>query len=217
MGLTISATNVKVLGPGIWGLQMPPHEVRLFGGSPATGGNRSVLLIKDCVFDAAAETLSFDLSDVVPLNVGTMADAIAISSSEQGGRSVRNSKDVQNGASVPYGPGDRQFLEMVTSSLPTAMQSAAQQLLAGVRERSPGDLKRGQSRNFSETPDNFWYVIVQPRVSQLSITVRGPVEHFRPFAKLPIKDDRGNTLFKISGEADVPAALEIIFRAKRKR
>jgi hypothetical protein len=36
-------------------------------------------------------------------------------------------------------------------------------------------------------------------------------------AKLPIKDDRGNTLFKITSEADVPAALEIIFHAKRKQ
>ena len=52
---------------------------------------------------------------------------------------------------------------------------------------------------------------------RLSITVRGPVEHFKPVARLPIKDDRGNTLFKVTREEDVPAALDLIFHAKRKR
>ncbi len=88
--------------------------------------------------------------------------------------------------------------------------------MAGVRHRSTGDLKRGKARNFSDTPDNFWYVIVQPQISQLSITVRGPVEHFEGVAKLPLKDDRGDTLFKVTDEADVAAALDLIFHAKRK-
>jgi len=97
------------------------------------------------------------------------------------------------------------------------MHEVAKALLAGVRRRSSGDLKRGKSRNFSETPDNFWYVIVQPRIQQLSITVRGPIEHFSDMAKLPVKDDRGNTLFKVTSSDDVSAALEIIFHALRKR
>jgi hypothetical protein len=105
---------------------------------------------------------------------------------------------------------------MTKALLPERMQRAALALIAGVRQRSQGDLKRGLSRNFSNTPDNFWYVIVQPRVSQLSITVRGAVEHFAPMARLPIKDDRGNTLFKIGSEDDVQAALELIFHAKRR-
>ncbi len=77
-------------------------------------------------------------------------------------------------------------------------QSFRRQLLSGVRQKSPGDLKRGKSRNFSETPDNFWYVIVQPRIDELSITVHGAVDHFEPVARLEIKDDRGNTRFKVT-------------------
>ena len=112
--------------------------------------------------------------------------------------------------------GDRDFLELCRIELPEHMQRTASALLAGVRARCPGELKRGLSRNFSETPDNFWYVIVQPRVEKLSITVRGQLEMFNGITHLPVKDDRGNTLFKVSGEQDVDAALNLIFRAKRK-
>lgn len=62
----------------------------------------------------------------------------------------------------------------------------------------------------------FWYVIVQPRIDELSITVRGAVDHFEPVARLEIKDDRGNTRFKVKSKDDLPAALQIIFHAIRK-
>ena len=112
--------------------------------------------------------------------------------------------------------GDREFLQLVHNELPDPMQRAAAQLLESVRKRYPGELKRGLSRNFSETPDNFWYVIVQPRAEELSITVRGTVDHFSRVSKLEIKDDRGNTRFKVRGPDDVEAALELIFHARRR-
>lgn len=112
--------------------------------------------------------------------------------------------------------GDREFIELAEALLDTSMRRAAAALLAGVRLHFPGELKRGLSRNFSETPDNFWYVIVQPRVQQLSITVRGPVSLFEGVTHLPVKDDRGNSLFKLTGEQDVDAALKLISLARRK-
>tara|TARA_R110002110_G_scaffold17527_12_gene74883 strand:+ start:224035 stop:224385 length:351 start_codon:yes stop_codon:yes gene_type:complete len=115
-----------------------------------------------------------------------------------------------------YGPGDQEFLSLVKELLEPPMAKAAEALLRGVRQRYTGDFKRGKSRNFSDTPDNFWYVIIQPQIQQLSVTVRGTVDHFEPVAKLPIKDDRGNTLFKLTSESEVPAALKIIFHAKKK-
>ena len=117
---------------------------------------------------------------------------------------------------MTVGPGEREFLRLTKAELSKETAEAAEALLLAVRQRSSGDLKRGKSRNFSETPDNFWYVIVQPRVDELSITVRGPVAHFEAAAELEIKDDRGNTRFKVRGQDDVPAAIKLIFHAIRK-
>jgi hypothetical protein len=217
MGLMITATNAAGAGPGLWTFEMPPHQVRLFGKAPVSEGHRSVLLLKSCQFDPKARTLQFDMDNAIALNVGTQVEAVAIAA-----EAPTSPRQVSNASRAPatvaaYAPGDRQFLSLVDDLLPDPMKRAANALLNGVRQRYQGELKRGLARNFSETPDNFWYVIIQPRVAQLSITVRGPVEHFRAMAKLPIKDDRGNTLFKIAGEADVPSALELIFHAKRRK
>ncbi|MGF7007207.1 hypothetical protein [Aminobacter sp. BE322] len=169
-------------------------------------------MLKQSVFDKNAATLSFAMDAVVPVNIGTTPATIALAAEIAPEGAASSMPEIS-----PYtGPGDREFLAMCEGKLGPEMTRAARLLLEGVRARTPGDLKRGQSMNFSETPDNFWYVIVQPRVQQLSITVRGDVGHFTPVAKLPIKDDRGNTLFKVTGEADVPAALDIIFHARRK-
>ena len=187
----------------------------MFGNAPSSSGSKSVLLISKPVFDARHQQLSFDADAATPLNIGTGTVTIAVASDSQSATATRQEAR-QDDSTVAFGPGDREFLRLVQELLPSSMQKAAASLLSGVRAVSAGDLKRGKAKNFSETPDNFWYVIVQPRVEQLSITVRGTVEHFQHVARLPIKDDRGNTLFKVSGEEDVPAALDIIFHAKRK-
>lgn len=217
MGLTITATNATAISKGLWSFEMPPHQVRLFAETSHSVGARSIILLKSSSFDPTRGALQFDADDVLSLNIGTTSETIAVAASAgaEGERAPNGTPAQPKG--LTYGPGDRQFLQMTQSELPKPMQVAAAALLAGVRQRSSGDLKRGLSRNFSETPDNFWYVIVQPRVAQLSITVRGDLAHFRGMAKLPIKDDRGNTLFKVTSEEDVPAALDIIFHAKRKR
>lgn len=195
---------------------MPPHQVRLFGPSASSEGPRSVILMKNCVFSDNAHSLTFNMEDAIALNIGTTSQALALSATEQ---PSADAKQTVYGAahSLNRGPGDREFLKMAKSLLQPSMLEAAATLLTCVRERSSGDLKKGKARNFSETPDNFWYVIIQPRVQQLSITVRGSVEHFSGIARLPIKDDRGNTLFKVGDKSDIPAALEIIFHAIRKK
>ncbi len=215
MGLLMTASGVTELTEGVWELEMPPHQMRMFGNAAASKGRKSVLLVANASFDPHSHELRFDADQAFPLNVGTGSSAVAIASDV-----AAATEPVRGGAQVEgaggYGPGDREFLVMARKHLPPPMQRAALALLNGVRARSAGDLKKGKARNFSDTPDNFWYVIVQPRVEQLSITVRGTVDHFQPVARLPIKDDRGNTLFKVSGEEDVPAALELILHAKRK-
>lgn len=214
MGLTITAEKAERIANGVWKLEMSPHEVRLFGAGAKTVGPRSVLLLKNYKFDEGASALSFDLEDAIALNVGTQSEAIAVSAIVQPRIEITASGDPAGGG--VFGPGDQEFLSLAKAAFNPPMAKVAAALLSGVRERSVGDLKRGKARNFSDTPDNFWYVIIQPQIQQLSITVRGAVDHFEPYAGLPIKNDRGNTLFKVTSEKDVPAALKMIFHAKRK-
>lgn len=215
MGLRVTASDVERVEEGIWRFPMAPHQVRHFGSPASSVGSRSVMVLRRYEYDPVAGLLHFDVDDAVAINVGTLPEVVGLAAAPDTESVTRPSaqRQVDN---LVHGPGDREFIRLIEAELPDDMQRAALALLAGVRRRSAGDLKRGQSRNFSDTPDNFWYVIVQPRVAQLSITVRGPVSHFEKMARLPIKDDRGNTLFKVASEADVPAALDLIFHAKRK-
>lgn len=213
MSLRVTADNVAQCGPGIFAFAMPPHRVRSFGASAPANGSRSVLLIGGCRYDEARKQLEFDLEGTTALNVGTSTQVIVIDSNV--GAEASGPSDEQTPVQR-HGPGDQHFLRMVRAELSAELASAAEMVLSGVRAKSPGDLKKGQSRNFSETPDNFWYVIVQPRINQLSFTVRGPVSHFEGMTHLEVKDDRGNTRFKVCSIDDVPAALALIGRAKRK-
>lgn len=212
--LKVTVEQAQEVSNGVWSFSLPPHQVRMFGKCENAFGARSVIMLGAAQFDPASGDLAFGMEDAIALNIGSSTDTVAVLSnsiSEQltGARSTVPEE-------VMMSRGDREFLDLCRTELPEHMQRTASALLAGVRARSPGELKRGLSRNFSETPDNFWYVIVQPRIEQLSITVRGPVQLFDGVTHLPVKDDRGNTLFKVSGEQDVDAALDLIFRAKRK-
>ena len=115
-----------------------------------------------------------------------------------------------------YGPGDREFLRLVEHELRGPAREAAETILRQVRSRYPGDLERGQRLNFKNSPDNFWYVIVQPRAQGLSITVRGAPHRFAP-SSIEVKDDRpGYTRFALRHPKEVEEALRIIERSKRK-
>jgi len=216
MPLKMTATNVQEIKTGIWAFDMPPHQVRHFGNASHAIGPQSVLLFRSYDYDAENNHLNFDLEDVSPINVGTTSKAIGIATSPCG-KSTGEIPDLNEPNQISFGPGDQEFLRLAKADLSVATAQVAEQLLSGVRKKSAGDLKRGKTRNFSETPDNFWYIIVQPRIDELSITVRGAVDHFEPVARLNIKDDRGNTRFKVKNKDDLPAALEIIFHAIRKR
>lgn len=216
MTLRMTALNVRELAPGIWALEMPPHQIRHFGSTNHAVGPKSVLMLRSCEYDGTRGELSFNVDDVTPINIGTTPQAIGIKIDEAPAKSASDSSQSKGGR-TSLGPGDRGFLELARAELSETTAAAAEKLLLEVRRRHAGDLKRGQSRNFSETPDNFWYVIVQPRVDELSITVRGPVERFEGRTPIEVKDDRGNTRFKVRGPEDVPKALDLIFHAVRKQ
>ncbi|MBU2959858.1 hypothetical protein KO516_03260 [Citreicella sp. C3M06] len=213
MTLKMTASEVKQLGADLWSFEMPPHHIRHFGSPASSKGARSVILFDACIFSPERKELSFRADDVTPLNVGTTSTVIGILTSPNSAEHLAASAEA---GSRILGPGDREFISLVQKELSQKMVDAATLLLESVRERSPGDLKRGKSRNFSETPDNFWYIIVQPRIDELSITIRGPVDRFEDLTKLEVKDDRGNTRFKVRGPEEVEDALNLIFHANRK-
>lgn len=215
MAVQITATGASEIGPGIWSFDIPPHQIRHFGHTIHAIGTSSVLMLASCEYDAEKQQLQFAIEDATPINVGITSKVIGIAANSRAadlpGFASKKADD-----SVSFGPGDREFLRLAKTELSETTAKAAESLLREVRRKSSGNLKKGKTRNFSETPDNFWYVKIQPRVDDLSITVRGTVEHFKSVADMEIKDDRGNTLFKVRNENDVPAALKMIFHAHRK-
>ena len=214
MGLTIATGGAMALGENIWLVDLPPHQLRFFGGSTQSCGARSVIAIKNAQYDDKTKSLKFDADDVTTLNIGTLTETVAVGVDSPVAKKLSPAIAAKSG-SISYGPGDRAFLNLVNELMPEHMKRAALLLLEKVRYRSSGELKRGKARNFSETPDNFWYVIVQPQVEHLQITVRVDLQHFRGVSTLPILNDRGNTRFKVTNEDDVEEALKLIFHAKR--
>lgn len=230
MSLLITAIGAEPLQSGVWQLEMPPHQIRLFGECRRAEGERSVLLVGTANFDAAARTLTFSAGAATPLNVGRTSITIVIGDngpviSDEAGVlptvSLQNEPSVINSSgcsplSLAYGRGDREFLR-VANEMPRLGRQTAELLLAEIRKQSPGDLKRGQQRNFSNTPDNFWYVVVQPRIGELSVTVRGEPDRFTS-DRLTIKRDRpGYTRFKVATPEDVSEAVRIIFQSKMRK
>lgn len=214
MALRITATGASEIHPGIWSFDMPPHQVRHFGPTNHALGASSVIVLMDCDYDANRRELHFAIEDAMPINVGATSRVLGIA----GGAFGNGTPEAVLSSPEPnrLGHGDREFLRLAKAELSERMAQTAENLLLAVRERSAGDLRRGRARNFSETPDNFWYVIIQNRIDELSVTVRGSVDHFEGVASLEIKDDRGNTRFKVRVESDIPEALKLIFHAHRK-
>ncbi|MBG1232701.1 hypothetical protein [Aestuariivirga litoralis] len=215
MGLLMTLSDVEELSAGIWLFELPPHQMAHFGKAQNSIGATSAILFKSCSFESKTRQLQFEAENVVPTNVGTSSRTIGFLSESLTGRPVTKPREI-NAETALLGPGDRAFLDLTKKEMSQKMHETALALLKEVRSRSPGNLKRGQSRNFSETPDNFWYVIVQPQIDELSITVRGTVGHFANVSKLEIKNDRGNTRFKVRNLNDIPEAVALIFHAVRK-
>lgn len=212
MGMMMLIDAVLPLGQDVWSGSAPPHLLTMLGQAKVTGGTRSVLLVEGPRFDEAEKSLRFDASKATVLNLGTTDDIIILGSEP----SSKVGEVRLQPSMATYGPGDQDFLRLVRSELTGKAKEAAEQILREVRSRHPGDLERGQRLNFKNTPDNFWYVIVQPRVQSLSITVRGIPERFLP-SSLEVKVDRpGYSRFTLKAPEQIQEALRIIEGSRRK-
>lgn len=215
MGLRLVIDDVRALAVGVWNLNLQPSEVQRLGGVRNSAGGRSILLIDNAIYDEASRTLGFDASSVRVLNLGTSPDTVAVASL---GSAQDASVRLGLGQAEPnYGAGDLEFLSLVEKRLRGTAASAAKELLRRIRGREAGDLQRGQRLNFKNTPDNFWYVIVQPTVQALSITVRGRPSSFDSVPGLALVNDRpGYTRFKLTRPDQVEGALRTIWSSRRR-
>ena len=218
MNLRMIIDHASQVMDGIYCFAMPPHQVRRLGEPLNTQGCRTVLLISEAKFDPSSKELQVVMANVTVLNLGTTTDTFAVST-EANNFASNSSKMIEAPKKVhgvAYGPGDKDFLALVEKSMIGPAKTAAFDILKAVRNTEPGDLKRGQRLNFTNTPDNFWYVIVQPRVQSLSITVRGPKEQFEA-KSLELKTDRpGYTRFSLCRPEQVEEAFCIIQQSRRK-
>ncbi|RWG58666.1 MAG: hypothetical protein EOQ64_07285 [Mesorhizobium sp.] len=210
MSIFMLIENAEPLADGIWSGSTPPHTLQMLGEPKTSKGTISVLGVEEPVFDANAKNVRFDAARTTVLNLGTSDRLLIVAQNSTG------SADAAQQDNISFGPGDREFLRVARAELTGEAIKTAELLLRGVRAGSSGDLKRGKRLNFSNVPDNFWYVIVQPRVQGLSITVRGMPERFGG-SKLELKIDRpGYTRFKVAKPGDVQEALRIIGLSKRR-
>ena len=196
---------------GLWLTKVPPHQLSMFGPPNASRGKTSVLLVTEPQFDEEKDQLAVDAGRVLVLNVGSSSRTLVIDADggELQGESVA---DLTN-----EGPGDREFRDLVDVHLKGEAHEAAHAILTKVRATSSGDLKRGGRNNFSNTPDNFWYVIVQPRTQSLSITVRGEPEKFQPSTLTVVEDRPGFTRFQLRSLDELEEAQRLIKASRRSR
>lgn len=218
MAMRMLIDEAHELSDGVWLVNLPPHEAQLLGPPKSVHGAVSVFIVDEPKFDRAERTIQLDAGRVGVLNLGTGATAVLIDAAGRAKPAHDNNEDQapESTEGFSYGRGDREFLGLVERSLYGNAKLAAIEILESVRSRWPGDLQRGKRSNFKNTPDNFWYVIVQPRVQALSITVRGHVARFEA-NKLELKEDRpGYTRFSLRHPSEVPEAIKIIEQSKRK-
>ncbi len=196
--------------PGVWITNVPPHQLNMFGAANGALGKTSVLLVTNPKFDGDRDQLSVEAERVHLLNIGSTPRTLVIDA--DGGDTSAVGAD----SLAAQGPGDREFRYLVDAHLRGEAREAAHAILSQVRATSPGDFKRGERNNFSNTPDNYWYVIVQPRMQALSITVRGDVEKFQPSALALVTDRPGFTRFQLRGLDEVEEALKLVKSSARK-
>lgn len=200
--------QAKEWAKDVWKVALSPSKLKCFGSAPTRNCRYSMALVTNAKFDGAADTVTVDFDEIEPVLIGTSDETILmVRVADEPGRKSAHSSSL--------GGDDSDFIREL-SSLPPNVATAAQDLLARIRRDSPGWMKRGQRRNFSNAPDNFWYVIVQPVKGNLSITVRGAPDRFTGCG-LPVIDDRpGYTRFYLAGPSDVDAAYEIVSRSKQR-
>ena len=210
--MQVTLNGIIPVRQGIWSTKLSDAEKSFLGTAQAAGSDLNIIVLTKPAVESKSGSLTFPVDGFEYLRSSESEAALFIDQSSV--LALLEAPQLGRPEESPIS-GDQEFIALVDVMLTGEANLAAKQLLSSVRGRHSGDLKKGLRNNFSETPDNFWYVIVQPRKQNLSITIRGEVSDF-PNASLNLYDDRGNTRFYLSERSEIPAALDLIFSARRK-
>ena len=210
--------NVQEGCDGVWSASVPTHELSALGKAWKSFDGPSILLLGDCAYDEKSLCIEFEMSSAHLLNLGTTDTAIFI----RGGQDKSTNALEHNGSvygakegGEEMGIGDKQFLESVAQNVPHLLEISTL-LLKGIRESYAGDLECNEKRRFTQRPDNFWAVRIQPRDKSLSITVHGLPNKFPDFKGIDLKVDRPPySRFKLKGKEQLDAALALILQAQQ--
>lgn len=218
MTIRFSITNVTDLGNDLWLGKAGPDELAIMGQPLQSVGNRSVVLVAQATYNPSDKSLTFDRHDVQVLNSGTGSQTVFVGDNigkDSTNNLARGETDQVDAPSPSKNRRDNDYLAEV-NQLSRDVQLAGNYILENVRKFYNGDLQRGKQRNFTERPDNFWAVRVQPRDDSLVVTVRGEPDRFSS-TLLDLKPDQhGYTRFKVRNAREAEEALRIIKYAKRK-
>jgi hypothetical protein len=212
MAIELSIPNAKEIAPGVWEAAIGPRDMRAFDGSGTTVGHVSVILLQEPFdFEQGRHILRFPLDAARALNVGSTPKAIVIAA-KSGVAAATGPLDPE-----PLGRGDKSFIHAL-AVLPLELKAVGEELLKGVRAQSAGDLRPlSNGLRFQETPDNFWFVTIQPRDKSLSIVVRGLPNHFATTRLKVVEDRRPYSRFKIKSMADLADAVAVVLSAVRRK
>lgn len=219
MGMRILVERAReLINDALWLIRLGPNDVQHLGEAKNAAGEMSVIIASNPHFDPASHELRFDGSDVTVLNIGTSLDTIVIGIRREHGIAAArfDQSAAERSADLVFGPGDREFLEVVAQELAGRPREAAEHLLKRVRATCAGDLKRGKRLEFADRPGNVWRLAVQPRPQSLSIRVRGSPERFAPSPFHLRSYRRRYTWFVIDRPEEVEEALRIIRLAERR-
>lgn len=216
MGIEVTIHDVRSVGEELWEVSLSPRDIRSLGACNSNAGAVSIMLLKVFRFDGTQGAVSFSPDSVIVLNVGTTSRTVIIAAgSPNSAMSERGELGPLADAPATLGSGDQQFLRTL-DDLPDEVKEAGEAILTQVRLHFPGDLRAVSARRFKETPDNFWFITIQPRDRSLSITVRGLPERFSTVRLRVVEDRRPYSRFKVTSMADVSEAVGVIRNAVRK-
>lgn len=216
MEMRVSFPIEKVVGSKIWEAKLSPRDVRRLKESPNGFGAVSVLILSASPVIEGGR-IQFDADAASIVNVGSTDRIIVIDGTTPKSALERFRTETSNRevAKRKFSPGDQLFLNGL-GALPKEVSDAGTQLLTQIRTHFHGELRRVSDGRFQETPDNFWFATIQPRVKSILITVRGMPDRFKPSTLNILEDRRPYSRFKVQSQADVTEAFRIIKGAIRR-
>jgi hypothetical protein len=165
-------------------------------------------------FDAEAGELTFEPDAVTVLNLGTEPNSLVIdmTPAEREDRLIAATSEPreEGSSSSTFSRGDLAFLASCQEHLPPRVARLAEQLLTAIRGHYAGEMKKGMTRNWINTPDNIIGITIQNRDASLAVHVKGPATLFHA-SSLDIRPDRGSYVrFKLSDAGQLEDAIQVV-------